>query len=152
MVVVLTVIFWYYLYMRFKKIIIKPSFICWIEPDKYNSNGSQWRNADFQTLCHLNSLELSNEIQKGKLVLSLRNNIPNGPELKSEMGCCEMFRPALKLFKSRPGGPLLEASWKGFFSSTQRVLPLQSLLGTAAIWSVQFSVAPPSQAGCQQCS
>lgn len=85
-------------------------------------------------------------------MLSLRNNIPDGPELKSERGGYEMFRPVLKLLKARPGGPLLEASWKGFFFIHPARVTTPESMGTAAIWSGQFSIAPLRQTGCQQCS
>lgn len=60
--------------------------------------------------------------------------------------------PVLKLLESRPGGPLLEAYWKGSSFIHPTCVSTQSQLGTAALWAVQFSVAPLSQAGCRQCS
>lgn len=47
--------------------------------------------------------------------------------------------PLLELLKSRPGGPLLEAPWKGSSFIHPTCVTTQNQLGTAAVWSVQFS-------------
>lgn len=47
--------------------------------------------------------------------------------------------PLLELLKSRPGGPLLEASWKGSSFIHPTCVTTQNQLGTVAVWSVQFS-------------
>lgn len=81
------------------------------------------------------------KFRKASLPLSAKSNIPDGPaSVKwAVLGRRRSLMPLLELLKSRPGGPLLEASWKGSSFIHPTCVTTHNQLGTAAVCSVQFS-------------